>query len=126
MSQPVPILQVDLTPDPGLPVRILLAYAHLVGQMDTKTEDQAARRRDRLAILNRAIARLERGDKVAKGQRAARARGTVMGRPVQHAQHVATVEKLYRKKLKPDEIHRRLRGKVSLPWIYLQIRKFKK
>lgn len=125
-----PILHVDMTPDAGLPVRILRVYrancdvpftAAGAGKLG---ELMATHQRQRAVVLDKAITTLERGAKVGEGMSAARAKGRLLGRPVKLAKYLPVVKRLH-KKMTAEAIHRHLRGRVSLAWIYLQLRKLK-
>ncbi len=127
-----PIIHVDMSPDAELPLRILRVYRancdvrfSFTGTVGNLEKVMNGHQIQRAAILDRAIATLERGGKVRQGMSAARVKGRMLGRPVKNARYITQVRRLHRKGKSADQIHRRLRGTVSLPWIYLQIRKIK-
>lgn len=129
MSQPdtQPIQNVDFTPDAGLPVRILRVYRGLCEPAGGfYPAGFVAKQAARAAILDRAISRLERGGKTAEGMSKARARGRALGRPVALAKYIPQVKRLHRQKLSAPQIYLRLRGKVSVSWIRLQLQALNK
>lgn len=126
-----PILHVDMTPNPDLPVRILRVYRincdisyKGVGGGPIATGIQ----HKRAVFLDRAIATLERGAKVSQGMTTARRKGRLLGRPVKLSKILPELKKLLKSGLTGSEIHRRLGnrpGAPSLAWIYQQIGKLK-
>lgn len=115
-----------MTPDPDLPARVLRAYrancdmllAGSGGGIPITNLSQRAR----AALFDRAIATLERGQKVSQGMTAARRGGRQLGRPVKLAGLVPQVQRLQRAGLNAAEITRRLGGKVSESWVRKTLR----
>lgn len=121
-----PILHVDMTPDGGLPLRVLRAYRANSDDIFATNDAGRAKQRARADLFDGAIATLERADKF---RQAARLSGKPRGRPVQMARLLPALKRLLRRGHTGSEIHRRLARNCnpapSQAWIYQQIGKLK-
>jgi len=122
-----PILHVDMTPDADLPARVLRAYrANCDVQFEKLLADKSATaqqmnmaQRARAALFDRALATLERGDKVRTGMAAAKENGRRLGRPGTLEQYRRRVAYLMSRPARGDK-GRQLNGaeiarRMSLP-----------
>lgn len=124
-----PILHVDMTPDGGLPLRVLRAYRDLSGMpvdlRNPKYREILARQSARQQLFAQAIDTLERA---AKFRQAAIKSGKALGRPAPMARLLPKVKQLLRAGHTGSEIHSRLskcKPSPSLAWVYQQIGKLK-
>lgn len=129
------ILHVDMTPDAGLPLRVLRAYRancdiRILGDASlegSKRGEVALQKQlQRAALFDKAITTLERA---AKFRQAAIKSGKALGRPAPMARLLPKVKQLLRAGHTGSEIYDRLskcKPSPSLAWVYQQIGKLKK